>query len=84
MSGGGSAAAIWFPISVNRSLRSLDMNLSPQQLRERMRMVEGGWEVLLAMKGECADFRFMRSKYQPHLEMTAAAWSVRWWSGEER
>jgi hypothetical protein len=42
MSGCGLAAAIWTPISVRRSLRNLEMNLRPQQLSERTRMVEGG------------------------------------------
>ena len=42
MSGCGLAAAIRTPISVRRSLRSLEMNLSPQQLRDKIRMLKGG------------------------------------------
>jgi hypothetical protein len=49
MSGCGLAAAIWTPISVRRSLRSLEMNLRPQQLSESTRMLEGEWLASEAM-----------------------------------
>lgn len=58
MSGCGLAAAIWTPISVRRSLRSLEMNLSPQQLSDKMRMLEGGeagCEAIVRVDVSCTD-----------------------------